>query len=107
MDKLSKRDKKKLRYLVDLAYKNDLSRCLDVVYENFKSWKSGENTVWDLEQHIHEFHNKTARDLYKSYVTNDPVFAVAFGIRQGVISLEEVPDQVKEEIKILSGVFTR
>ena len=73
--KISKRDKKKLKELAGIAYEKDLSRCLDVIYGSFENWKSGEMSVWDLNQHIHEFHNEIARSLYKSYTMSDTILS--------------------------------
>ena len=52
-----------------------------------------------LEQSIHEFHNKTARRLYRSYAQTESFLAVASGIAQGVIALNDVPEEVREQVQ--------
>jgi glucose-6-phosphate 1-dehydrogenase len=89
--KLSKAQKKHLRQLTGIAYERDLARCLNDLKSNFDQWESGEISVWDLNDKIHEFHNETARELYKVYASMaDPVFAVASGIRHSVLDVEEI-----------------
>ena len=107
MSDLSKKQKKHLRELTNLAYERDLSRCLEVLESSFKDWKNNEITVWDLNQVIHEYHNEIARDLYKSYTMNDPVFSVAFGLKQGVISLQDIEENCRDEIISLYELFSR
>ena len=62
-------------------------------------WKDGKMTVWDIEQSIHEFHNKIARSLYRSYAMTDTYLAVAFGVAQEVLSLDDIPDSEKAKIQ--------
>lgn len=98
----SRKTSKQMRALVQLAYERDLSRCIDVLLAQMNDWKDGKATIWDIEQSIHEFHNKTARSLYRSYVMTDPLLAVAFGVAQGVISLQDVPEEERARIKDIS-----
>lgn len=96
-----------MKELAQLAHERGLSRCIDALHAEILAWKKGEMAVWDVEQSIHEFHNKTARNLYRSYVMVDTFLAVAFGIAQGVISLEEIPESEKEKIHDASESIKR
>lgn len=100
MNTISKKDKKRLRELADEAYEKDIARSLDMLNEQFAHWKAGKISAWDLNQHIHEFHDKTARKLYKMYAMAEPGIAVGFAVQRGVISLEEVPESVKASIAV-------
>jgi hypothetical protein len=106
MNTLTKKQKKHLRALTDIAYERDLSRCLEVIANDFEAWKRNEISVWDLNQEIHKYHNEIARDLFKAYTMNDPVFSVAFGVAQGVISLEDVDETYRDKISNLSNAIS-
>jgi len=107
MNNLTKKEKKHLRALTETAYERDLSRCLEVLEKNFIQWREGEISVWDLNEKIHEYHNEIARELYKAYTMNDPVFSVVFGIVQGVISLEDVDESCRDRVSRLSDAISR
>ena len=107
MNDLTKKKKRHLRKLTDIAYERDLSRCLDVIANKFEAWKRNEISVWELNQDIHKYHNEIARDLYKSYTMNDPAFSVAFGVAQGVISLDDVDETCRDRISSLSDAISR
>lgn len=103
---LSKAQKKHLRQLAGIAYERDLARCLNDLKSSFDEWEAGGISVWDLNDKIHEFHNKTARELYKVYVSMaDPVFAVSFGIRHGVIDAEEIQKECMPLIQPILDYF--
>jgi len=88
-----------LRKLVGKAYEIELGRCLDTLFEQYQQWKEQEITVWELEEKIHEFHNRRARELYKAYSFGDLAFSVAFGIHSGVIDISEVEQTCLSEVK--------
>ena len=69
-------------------------------------WKEGKVTVWDIEQSIHEYHDKIARSLYRSYAMTDTFLAVAFGVAQGVLSLDDIPESEKAKIQdVAEGIL--
>lgn len=107
MDKLSKKQKKHLRELVDTAYERDLSKCLLTVASRFEAWKENEISVWDLNQVIHEFHNDIARELYKAYTMTDKELAVAFGVVQEVLSLDEIDETCRDRISKLAELISK
>ena len=104
----SRKTAKQLRELAQVAYERDLSRCIDELHSQMADWKNGQMTVWDIEQSIHEFHNKIARSLYRSYAQTDSILAVAIGIAQGVIVLADAPEEVREQLQqIIEGINRR
>jgi len=107
MSNLTKKQKKHLKVLAEIAYERDLTRCLEVVANNFESWKRKEISVWDINQDIHNYHNEIARDLFKSYTMKDTAFSVAFGVAQGVISLNDVDESCRDRISDLSDAISR
>ena len=104
--KISKAQKKHLRELAGIGYERDLARCLDVVKNSFEKWEAGEISVWDVNDKIHEFHDEIARELYKAYSSiGDPIYSVAFGVRQGVIDLEEINKECMPLLQPLLNYF--
>src|SRR6185369_11341487 len=103
----SRKIDKRMKELAQLAYERDISRCIDVLHAQMNEWKEGKTTVWDIEQSIHEFHNKIARGLYRSYAMTDTFLAVAFGVAQGVLSLDDIPKSEKAKIQDVAESINR
>jgi len=98
---------KRMKELAQLAYERDLSRCIDVLHGQMNEWKDGKMTVWDIEQSIHGFHNKIARSLYRNYAMTDTFLAVAFGVAQGVLSLDDIPESEKAKVQDVAESINR
>jgi hypothetical protein len=98
---------KQMKELAQLAYERDLSRCIDVLHAQMSEWKDGRMSVWDIDQSIHEFHNKIARGLYRSYAMTDTFLAVAFGVAQDVLSIEDIPESEKAKIQDVATRINR
>ena len=107
MRNLTKKQKKLLHALAEKAYEIDLGRCIDKLFEKYQKWKEGQITVWDLNEKIHEYHNEIARDLYKSYTIDDPIFPVAFGIKSGAIDISEVDQSCLPDIERILEYFKK
>ncbi len=106
MTDLTKKQKKHLRRLAGQCYEKEMSLALEKLYENFQKWKISEITTWDLNDKIHEHHNQTARELWKTYEQmNDSELAVAFALARGIISIEEVDEECRELIESRSDVY--
>lgn len=103
----SRKTSKQLAELGRLAYERELSRRIDELHRQMNEWRNGKLSVWDIEQSIHEFHNKTARELYRSYAQTDAIFAVAIGIAQGVIHIDDVPEEARDQIQQIVGGINR
>jgi hypothetical protein len=103
---ISKKQKKHLRELAGIGYERDLERCLNVVKDSFEKWEAGDISVWDLNDRIHEFHDDIARELYKAYSSiGDPIYSVAFGVRQGVIDIKEIDKECMPLLEPLLEYF--
>lgn len=68
----------------------------------FRVWRANDVSVWDLNDKINEYHDEIARTLYSSYTINNPIFSVAFGIANGVLTIDEVEESCRERVKGLS-----
>jgi hypothetical protein len=62
--------------------------------EGFQRWSGREDGVFELNDLVHEFHNGTSRELYTRYVTAPAEFAVIDALRQGILRLEEVGEEL-------------
>lgn len=95
---MSKRTEKKLRDLAALAHERALARALEKLYSEFELWRNGALNVFDLNQSIHEFHNKTGRKIYSFYAGAEPSLVVAAAVRDGILTREEVGNELLSEL---------
>jgi len=59
-----------------------------------------------LNDKIHEYHNHTARDLWKIYEQmGDPSMAVLIALAKGIINIEDVQENCREWVEIRSEFF--
>ena len=96
---LSKQTLKQLRDLVGDAYKAELSRELAKLKADFDLWDTGELTVGELSDRIHEFHQGPSQDIYSVYRARDPVFLVARAVALDLIDLQRVPEEAREAVE--------
>lgn len=95
---MTKRTEKKLRDLAALAHERALARALEKLYLEFELWRNGALNVFDLNQSIHEFHNKTGRKIYSFYAGTEPSLVVAAAVRDGILTREEVGNELLSEL---------
>lgn len=76
--------------LAGLAYERDLGRALGPLASEFGRWQRGEIDAFELSDKIHEFHNGTARDLYRIYTGKDTPHQVAFAMVECLVADSEV-----------------
>ena len=107
MDTLSSKQKRHLRKLIGLAYERDLGRSLEDLAKEVDAWREQRCSVWDLNQKIHEYHDLTARTLYKIYISTDLFATAAIAVTRGALSLDEVDESLRDEVKHLSEVLQR
>jgi tagatose-1,6-bisphosphate aldolase len=101
MTDLTKSQKKYFRQLAGQCYEKEMSLVLETLYEDFQQWKKSEIDPWDLNEKIHEYHDKTARDLWKIYVQmNDPSFAVSIALAKGIIEIGDIREDCRDLVKM-------
>ena len=88
--KFTKSERAVLRQLASEAWDAELREALLELYEDFGTWADDGMSSFDLTDRIHEFHNGTARDLYKRYTGADPSFVVSRAIALGVLGVDAV-----------------
>ena len=71
----------------------------------FKLWQDNQINVWDLEQAVHNFHKGAARELYKHYTMLKPAEALPYALFKNIITYEELPVEVVEEMKMIVSIL--
>jgi len=92
--KMSKKLEKMLRQFAEVAYERELSIATRALQEQFVRWENKEIDIFELNEKIHEFHNGISRKLYSQYVGMDAAFRVASALHHGILSREEVGEDV-------------
>lgn len=92
----TKRQKAEIRRLNDLAWERELSAALENLRREFDALKSGQISAFEMSDKVHQFHQHTARELYKCYGDGRNPFAVPGAIGRGVVQRAEVSPEVLE-----------
>lgn len=90
--------RKKLRELAGLAYERELSSALETLDCHFTRWRRQEIDCFELNDRIHSFHQKTSREIWKTYSSMEDDFLVCRAVNLGFLSKEDVPEKVTEAI---------
>lgn len=101
----SKTQRRKLRELKQKAYQIELDRELEHLYQQFCRWKMGELITWDLADAIHDFHRGPSRKLYGRYNDTDDDIIVAWALKQGILSRDEIPDELYQAIESILSFY--
>ena len=98
----SKKTKKEIRRLSELAHERELEKALSELQLKFKQWENNELDPFELDHEIHIFHSKTSREIFKRY--NDGImtdYVVAIAIARDIIDKEEVDPEAYQELELL------
>ena len=101
----SKPIRKKLWELAGLAHEHELSRALETLDSHFIQWRRQEIDCFELNDRIHSFHQKTSRELWKTYSSMEDDFLVCRAVKLGFLSKEDVPEKLAEAILLDSSVL--
>lgn len=99
MDSFTKEQRRELRRLAGLAHERELSTAAGSLEGEFGRWRRGEIDVFQLNEHIHKFHDGVSRELYKAYAMGRPELGVAVAIGRGVLKESEVDPAVLERLR--------
>jgi hypothetical protein len=97
---LSKPVKRQLRDWSAVAYERELGAELKKLHDSFHDWEQGKLNCFDLNELIHEYHDKSARELYKTYVMlGNEQIEVRVALARGVLSEHELPAEVLHAVR--------
>ena len=104
---LIKPQKRRLREWMGVAYERELAAATAALLAEFRRWEAHEMDVFQLNERIHAFHSGVSRTLYGKYVGTDPAFGVASAITMGLLTREEIGDElfslVEKMVNVLSS----
>jgi hypothetical protein len=95
----SKRVKAQFRKLVDDAYERELARELAQLAAQFDAWRAGQIRASDLSHRVHQFHKGPVREMYNLYNLMDQEFVVARAVVEGLLTEDEIPEDVWPHIR--------
>lgn len=102
----TKSEKRELRRLAGEAYKAEMERELSMLEVNFKNWRDGKISVFNLDEQVHAYYSGPRKELYVRYqIRNQPETAVAWGIASGLIEVEQVSTDLKAKIERMIEFF--
>jgi flagellar motility protein MotE (MotC chaperone) len=93
--------RKKLRELAVLAHERELSGALETLDSHFAQWRRQEIDCFELNDRIHSFHQKTSRELWKTYSSMEDDFLVCRAVKLEFLPREKIPEKVAEAINLL------
>ena len=103
----SKKVRRRLRELAELAYERELGTELDALLKHFEEWKRKEINAFELSDLIHKFHQEPSRRLYGWYVTGLKESSVARAIAEGILSEDEVSDEILVLLEKITSMYRR
>jgi hypothetical protein len=98
MPETSKKLKAVLREHASRAWEAEMGAALGALAAKFDEWKAGSMSTADLDAAVHEYHNGSAREIWKRFSTNDPVIPLAHAVVAGVLPKDSLPPEVVERI---------
>ena len=106
MTRYNKPTRKRLRALANIAHERELDRELAKLREQFDEWQAQKIDAFDLNDRIHQFHQKTAREIWKMYSnTGDEDMLVARALKLGFLTEDEVGGELIEQLGPMIGYW--
>ncbi len=100
MNRYPKSVRRELRSLATIAYERELDSTLEDLYLSFEKWKNKQIDCFELNELIHEFHQKKSTELWKIYNQTDNDFIVDRAVRLGVLQQGEISAETAEAVKL-------
>jgi len=98
LDSYSKPIRKLIRLFLTEAYAHEQHILLAQLDLNFADWRAGKLDNEALNERIHQYHDKSARDLYRRYNGGFPDLLVAYAFVTGVLNQSEAPSELLEAL---------
>jgi hypothetical protein len=105
----SKKEKKLLKSLINLAYERELTSELNKLELSFSKFKNNKIDAFEFDNIIHKYHNGVSRNIFKKY--NDdfrgglPDMVVAHSLKNGFLKREEIDESLIERIEDIIKSF--
>lgn len=98
MSRPTKRQKKLFRALVTTAYEREHRKHLEELSGRFDSWRNGEMSSGELSHSIHEYERGPSKRMFAYYNRLDAEIIVLQSVARGLLSLEEIPEELREDV---------
>ena len=97
---MKKKIRKELRKLSEKVYQIQLDEELSKLANNFNDWQNKRIDGFELSDRIHEFHDGSARELWKRYnYSRNDFHSVAIAIVGGQLPESEISEDAMSELK--------
>lgn len=108
MIELSKKTRKELRKLLIQAYAKELDQHLLELSMKCDDWKNNKIDCWDLNDHIHKFHDGISRDLFNTYNSGvDDIYMISRALANDLLRKEEIPNEAIDIVEQCANNFFR
>lgn len=102
MNDYSKTTKKEIKRLAKLAHERELEKALSNLYSKFKHWENNDLDSFELDKEIHKYYNKTSKEIFKKYNSNDLIdYFVAIAIVNNIIKKSEIEEKAYQDLQLL------
>jgi hypothetical protein len=81
-----------------IAHERDLRKALGDLQIQFGRWERGEIDSFELNEFVHQYHHRTARQIWNRYATNRLEPAVAAAVADGVLKKEDLPPELVSHV---------
>jgi hypothetical protein len=98
MQEVPKRIKRLVRDWAGIAHDRELRKALNELRVQFDRWERDEITAFELNDHVHRFHEDTSREIWTRYATTHLEPTVALAVAAGVLRKEELPAELVQHI---------
>ena len=105
MQNTPKAMKRLVREWAGIAHDRDLRQALGELHSQFARWERGEISSFELNEHVHQFHDGASREIWKRYATNHLEPAVASAVAAGVLGKDELPPALLQGIASLVELY--
>lgn len=100
--------KKRLRQLAAIAHERELTGALRKLHHHFDEWQEQKIDAFELSDRIHQFHQQTAREIWKLYANADhdqAALLVSRALRLEILPADEVGQDLVEQLAPLTGYW--
>jgi len=113
MTKLTKKQRKQVDELLELAHERKLSEALTILESSFQRWRAGEISASELDNLVHEHHQGPSRKIWEMYLSaSDWEIALPGALHRGYLKVEDFPEELWEALgprvqEVKDGLFSR